>query len=177
MIIRGKGSILRRCISALPTLFMMAVIFYFSSKTGSQSSVQSHAVSESFLKWSAFFGALGVSEKDIPALIETIDFFVRKLGHITEFALLTIAAYIPHALYCKDKIKRYIIAFAVCFLYAALDEIHQIFVADRGPSFTDVLIDCVGGLIGLGIVWIISAIVGNIRRRRKNRVKKTENDI
>ena len=48
-------------------------------------------------------------------------------------------------------------SFAFCALYAATDEIHQLFVPGRGGQIRDVLIDSSGALIGLLFVFALYA--------------------
>lgn len=43
------------------------------------------------------------------------------------------------------------LAFAVTILYGVSDEIHQIFVSNRGFQWYDILMDGLGALIGLGM--------------------------
>jgi VanZ family protein len=43
---------------------------------------------------------------------------------------------------------------AVVFAYAASDEFHQIFVPNRTPLVSDVLIDTAGGGAGLLLLWL-----------------------
>ena len=50
----------------------------------------------------------------------------------------------------------------LCVLYAALDELHQKFVAGRGPALTDVFIDSLGALTGI----VLSVLVIVLIRRR-----------
>jgi len=41
----------------------------------------------------------------------------------------------------------------VVVLYAASDEFHQRFVPSRQATLQDVLVDALGGLVGLAAVW------------------------
>ena len=43
----------------------------------------------------------------------------------------------------------------IVFLYAATDELHQLFVPTREGTIRDVLIDTTGAAIGLFVVWAI----------------------
>jgi VanZ family protein len=82
---------------------------------------------------------------------------VRKLGHISEFGILSLlylkalACYFP-ARYktMVQKVKFARLAFTMAFIYAGLDECHQAFVPGRSSSFTDVLVDATGMIIALG---------------------------
>jgi len=87
---------------------------------------------------------------------QTLDFFVRKAGHMGVFGILalllwravsrTMAWRLPSAW-----------ALALAALYAVTDELHQGFVAGRHPSAVDVGIDALGALIALVVVGIIRA--------------------
>jgi VanZ family protein len=68
------------------------------------------------------------------------DVLLRKLAHITEYAVL--AFLLRRALSAPW-------AFAAAVLYAISDEIHQSFVRGREGRLRDVLIDAVGIVLGL----------------------------
>jgi VanZ family protein len=71
-----------------------------------------------------------------------VDYFVRKLAHLTEYALLG-------ALLARAT-RRELPAFLLGVAYAASDEIHQHFVPGRHATPVDVAIDAVG--VALGVV-------------------------
>ncbi len=74
-----------------------------------------------------------------------LDFVVRKFLHISEFLILTLISY------STFKNLKKAVVFSV--LYAISDEIHQRFTPGRGPSPVDVLIDCIGIILGTLIIW------------------------
>ena len=83
----------------------------------------------------------------VPSLsthLGTWDFVLRKLAHMTEYAVL--------ALLLLRATGSYAWAFGLAVGYACTDEFHQTFVRGRHGSPVDVGIDAVGALIGLG-VW------------------------
>ncbi|MBQ2251230.1 MAG: VanZ family protein, partial [Lachnospiraceae bacterium] len=45
------------------------------------------------------------------------------------------------------------LAFVMTALYAATDEIHQLFVPGRAGRVTDVLIDCIGVAVITYLLW------------------------
>ena len=76
---------------------------------------------------------------------------LRKLAHFTEFTSLgIILTWIMLLLQ-----KPIPLALAGGFAAACIDETIQIFVPDRGPSFTDVLLDTSGVLAGVLILTLI----------------------
>jgi VanZ family protein len=58
----------------------------------------------------------------------------------------------------------FLAAFAICVLYAASDEFHQGFVADRGPSIVDVMIDSAGVMAGTLLLCAV------LHKRRKTAI-------
>ena len=91
---------------------------------------------------------------------------VRKLAHMTEYAVLAI---LLGALLVAWEDRnwrrpaiRWLVPAVFCLLYATSDEIHQIF-SNRGASVLDVMIDVVGALLGLCLLWGISALVRRLR--------------
>jgi VanZ family protein len=83
----------------------------------------------------------------IPSLnsgLGTVDLVLRKLAHMTEYAILV-------ALLVRAT-GSYVWAFALTVAYAASDELHQHFVRGRHGSPLDVAIDAAGALIGVALL-------------------------
>jgi VanZ family protein len=130
----------------------MAVIFWLSSRTASQSSLQSNAV----LQWLiAHFGDGFFT-----------DFIVRKLAHCLEFTGLCFLMNI--SLYYTRKKPSQLFAIALTSLYAVSDELHQIFVDGRACKITDWAIDTAGAIIGAMGFTLIFLLVKRISEKRKN---------
>jgi VanZ family protein len=91
------------------------------------------------------------------AAIAEVHFYVRKAGHISEYAIL--AALTVRAL--RSVFLRFhtcaLVGFLVAVLFARADEFHQSFVSSRTSSIEDVGIDSIGAIIGLGVCGIIFA--------------------
>jgi VanZ family protein len=66
--------------------------------------------------------------------------FVRKAAHFTNYAILF------WLLVSGPMRARPYRAFGICVIYALLDEGHQMFVPNRGPSLYDVALDSTGAL-------------------------------
>jgi VanZ family protein len=82
----------------------------------------------------------------IPSLgtgLGTWDLVLRKLAHMSEYAVL--------ALLLARATGSYAWAFALAVAYAGTDELHQTFVAGRHGTPVDVGIDAVGALAGLAV--------------------------
>lgn len=65
-----------------------------------------------------------------------IDFILRKIAHITEYAILCFL------LIRATNEKKW--SFLIAFLYACSDEYHQVFIFGRQGSPRDILIDSIG---------------------------------
>lgn len=137
------------------TVLCMAAIFYFSSQPAVQSSGQSSAVTLLLQR-----------------LLHTeaiTNHMVRKTAHFIEFAglgfLTTYSAYV--------SFNKMYLGVVIASLYAATDEIHQIFVDGRSCQLTDWMLDTVGIITG---ALIFSAIFCIIQRINKHK-NQTKGDI
>ncbi len=131
----------------LPVIACMVLIF--SASSDRQSSHRSSRLIEPFLRW--LFPQLTNDA------VWWIVLLVRKLAHLTEFALLALLLW--RALrrpgdrswsWCQARN-----AWLIAALYAASDEWHQWFVPDRQASAWDVLIDASGAAAGLVGLWAL----------------------
>ena len=136
----------------LPVLAWMTFIFVGS--TDLLSSEHTSRFIGPFLRWFA---------PDISsATVASIQLIVRKGGHLTEYAIL--AALLWRAL--RFSSHGWFGAFGISAIYASLDEFHQSFVSSRTGTPWDVLIDCIGAMIG---VLLFGAAM-----RRRNRKSEIE---
>ena len=87
---------------------------------------------------------------DLSSGLGTWDFVLRKLAHVTIFALLWLT------LARATDWRRPILAAVVAMAYAAGDELHQSFVEGRHGTPVDVLIDSVG-IGAAALAWAITA--------------------
>jgi VanZ family protein len=87
--------------------------------------------------------------------LRAIHFSIRKLGHLTEYAILATLAARALRSSSVRLLRQHWFLISLLFVvgYAVGDEFHQSFFATRTPSLYDSLIDSVGGLLGLAIVW------------------------
>ena len=122
-------------------ILWMVFIFYMSSCNGNVSSDQSGTIVY------ILHNILGIDYSD------KLIFIIRKCAHVSEFFILGILVI---NLVSKYNVKHiYFISFIVCVLYASSDEFHQLFVPGRSGLVTDVLIDLIGVVLGLLLVFLI----------------------
>lgn len=99
--------------------------------------------------------------------LDRIHFLIRKLGHFSEYFILTVLLMRALRQENSGRIERrhLLISFAIASFYAISDEFHQSFVRSRGANVIDVLIDMCGGIAG--IFWSHRRNRGKGRPRRR----------
>lgn len=88
-----------------------------------------------------------------------LDNIIWAVSHIFLYAVLTFL--IARALGFRRFLswETLSLAFAITFIYGISDEIHQVFVPNRGFQWVDILMDGVGALIGLGVYALHRMII------------------
>ncbi|MBR4639824.1 MAG: VanZ family protein [Butyrivibrio sp.] len=142
--------------SFLPAIMMMCIIFMLSSQEGTTSSQLSYKVGVKIFTVTNKVLDKGWSEERIDQLSTKYQYYVRKTAHFTEYFLLGVSVAFPLYVYGVRGMKLIFFAGLFCVGYASLDEFHQSFVHDRGPSPKDVMIDSSGAITGI----ILTRIVG-----------------
>ena len=149
--------------SALPMLLLMVVIFGFSAKTAVESSKSSNVIVEVLMDerfpWAG-------TENDA-SVRETLSFLVRKCAHMSEYALLSLAALYWLSSFPLPYRRRFVAAAAISAAYAASDEFHQRFVPGRSGEVRDVLIDAAGAVLGLLMFSLLRYLVLRYRAKRE----------
>ncbi len=132
----------------LPVLAWMALIFSASSDT--QSYRHSSIVFEPLVHW--------LFPDMTQAHIEALHHAFRKGAHLTEYAVLALLLWRALHRPVKRDTRPWNwaeagLALALVFLYAATDELHQVFVSLRTAQVSDVFIDTTGGALALAVLW------------------------
>jgi hypothetical protein len=127
------------------TIFIMVVIFMFSSQNAEQSGEVSNAV----LAWIAekIFAAPQAATSHLGS------FLIRKTAHFSIYLCLGISTALTVREW-KPMRRPFLWAWMIAVVYAATDEFHQYFVPGRSCEFRDVCIDGLGALAGVCIVWL-----------------------
>ena len=132
----------------LPVLAVMTLIY--GGSTDVLSSSRTSRFIGPFLRWLI----PGISNDSVAA----VQLAIRKTGHIAEYALLAIlwwrALRKPRRIDPRPWTTRHALwAVLAAGIYAVTDEFHQSFVASRGASALDVLLDTSGAALGVLAVW------------------------
>ena len=134
----------------------MIVIFCFSAQPATKSANLSEGVGRrvasilvlNFQNW---------DDTKQNQYVESIDFFVRKTAHFTEYMILG-GLWLLCIYNRPDESSSFgkKIGISVCAsaIYAISDEFHQLFVEGRAGRWMDVGIDTMGAIAGIGLVTI-----------------------
>lgn len=163
-----------RNLAGVLAIVWMCIIFAFSA----QSKEESGEVSESFtyhmVSTTRTFFHLDMSDARVKEIADAIEGFVRKAAHMTEYGILSVLLFIWLGQWEMSLLRRGGTAFGAAAVYAATDEIHQLFVAGRSGRFTDVCIDSAGAILGIVLFVLIVKMVTTIRSLRDKREQRRQ---
>lgn len=134
----------------LPVILWMSLMFGMSTEAGSTR--HTSRIIRPILRW---FNP-DVSDETI----RNIQLGIRKLAHITEYALLTSLLWRARRRPVRGDQRPWsrsdaLFAFTIALLFAASDEWHQSFVPSREAQIRDILFDASGAALGLVAIWAI----------------------
>ncbi len=135
-----------------PALLWAAVIFAFSTDTFS--AAHTGSIIEPALRW--LFPSLSRHQ------IHEMHYFIRKIAHFTEYFVFYL--FLFRGARGDRKAWRWtwaLLALSIAAGYAALDEIHQAFVASRTASPWDSFLDS----IGASVAFVLVLLFYNLRKR------------
>jgi len=135
-----------------PPIIWMSMIFWFSTdlfSADNTGSLLSNVVS---------FIYPGATQE----LFDSIHFYVRKAGHLTEYAVLALLLFraFRSGSQARWRPRWALTSVLFAFLYASLDEYHQTFTRRRTGSVYDILIDTSGAAAALILLWLLSHRAG-----------------
>ncbi|MGX8680926.1 MAG: VanZ family protein, partial [bacterium] len=129
----------------IPACIVLVMIFGFSAQSGTESG-----------RLSGIITAWILNIIHLPISFAFLQHLIRKAAHMSEFGLLAVS--LAFGFKHNDYSRPYLTALLFTFLFACLDETHQLFVDGRAGSFYDVLIDTCGGILLLGFITLLREI-------------------
>ena len=139
----------------LPPLLWMSVIWALSADVGSADHTAGLFVwiARALWPWAT------------PSQLELAHGLLRKLGHLTEYAVLSVLWFRAfHAGRRLAAAPSALVALAISVGWAILDELHQSFIPSRTASSIDVLLDTTGATLALLALQLRSAINWSLLR-------------
>lgn len=154
-------SMMKKIILWVLTLSVALGIFMFSEQSAEQSSAISGAVTQGLL--GSLFSFFELTEDQQ----ETIHIVIRALAHVVSFALL---GFFDSLLVQSYRLRYWLpISFGSCAAYAVFDEYHQLWLcAGRAFEWSDIVKDCIGALIGIGLSVVACRVMIRYRVRKQN---------
>ena len=139
----------RLILSLLAVIAVAFMIFLFSAQQGEDSSKLSAAITDWVLR-RVIPGYADMTPAERQPFLQQWSLYIRKLAHFSEYTLLavTLTLFFDAALRHKALWPILLASWLAATLYAGTDELHQMFVAGRGPAVLDVGIDSLGALTG-----------------------------
>lgn len=138
-------------------IFMLGVTFWFSSQKGMNSHNMSINVCEKIVAFLDYNAKLELDEKQYYNFVGFLDTPIRKVAHMAEYAVLGVVLYVIVSAYTGEIWKRIVCVIGLLVLAGSMDEIHQLYVAAREGKWQDVVVDVIGGSVGIlvamGIDW------------------------
>jgi VanZ family protein len=132
----------------IAVILWMAIIFILSSQPAVESSKLSTGLTNNGIK------VIEQVKPDAKFNFIVFERIIRKNAHF--FVYLVLSILIMNALK-KSGVRGYrcvIGTLLICILYAASDELHQVFVAGRRAQVSDVIIDSAGSTLGILLVTV-----------------------
>ena len=141
------------------TIIWMGFIFCMSNQPANISKELSQNI-ENLLNHTPIIGNLLSDVLNSP----NSQFIVRKSAHIILFCFLSILCFVViYELKRNVKIST-LASFSITFVYACMDEIHQLFIPGRSGKINDVLIDSIGVIMGLIFINLIFMLNNKIKK-------------
>ncbi len=145
-------------LAVLLCVLLSAFIFHMSNEPATVSAGRSGGIADVLAPiFISDFDMLNEAERE--EILSQIDHTVRKIAHFCLYATLG-ALFVFASLWFERTWRAHLLLpWLFGTLYAASDEIHQMFVPGRGPLFTDVVLDSCGVLCGAAVILGTACIV------------------
>jgi VanZ family protein len=95
-----------------------------------------------------------------PGTLDFLNFLMRKLAHLTEYAVLAQLLYVSllKGGELKWQPRAAFWSAVIAGAYSLTDEFHQLFVPNRTASLVDCAIDTTGAILGLLLVYLVTRL-------------------
>lgn len=161
-----------RNLAGVLAIMWMCIIFAFSAQTKEESGAVSQSFTYQLVSNTRTFFNLDLSDARVKEIADAIEGFVRKAAHMTEFGILSVLIFIWIGQWEMSLLRHGLTASGAAAVYAASDEIHQLFVPGRSGRFSDVCIDSAGAVLGVVVFVVIVKLGTTIRGLKKKQEER-----
>ena len=143
-----------QCLAWLLVILWMGLIFSFSGQTAEVSGEISSSTTAKIIA-QIYPGFDSLSPDEQAEIIDTAEHLVRKIAHLCEYFILSALLVFALLFNVFLPTNRAILAVLISLVYAATDEIHQLFVSGRACRLSDILIDTCGAAIFAALYLLV----------------------
>ncbi|UTR16108.1 VanZ family protein [Salipaludibacillus sp. LMS25] len=143
----------------VPLIGWMGLIYYSSSQTFEEQTVEPVLLDvnlsyiHSYFGWVSFYYGDTLVSLETRSPAEFVEFFIRKGAHVVTFAFLGILSYRLFSYFLKHVTSSSLLAVIFVAMYSTFDEYRQFLNPGRSGMVEDVILNCVGGVLGITL-WI-----------------------
>lgn len=152
----------KKVIYGLLPLGVMGLIFFFSSQPYEQQDLRPTMnlyMNLDFIKpvlslieFTYYGETINIESRGVDGMLE---FLIRKAAHLTVFFFLMITTFLAFHHNTGWGLKgKLIVSYMITVLYACFDEYHQSLTPNRTPYAGDVVLDSIGGLVGVLLILL-----------------------
>jgi len=153
-------------------VLLMATIFFLSAQTANESTkLSDQTIRDVAVIVVPKFSKMPLEKQQNYVLV--LRHTARKTAHVLLYTLLGILCMSAMFQLSTKIMMKILIATMISTVYAATDELHQLFVNGRSPQISDILIDFCGVLVGIMLVLLAHWIWVRKKRRFKHNLFKS----
>lgn len=152
-------------------VFWMGFIAYNTSQTGKASNNTSVSITEGIINKTQVVINNNVNNSDNSSIIKNDDDFIKKLNiyirkfaHGFEFLVLALIIFLTLKSFDIKNRECIIYTLFIVLLYAVIDEYRQLYIPGRTSSVRDIVIDFIGGIVGVVILQFIFSFKNGISK-------------
>ncbi len=159
-----KNKLVIRLIFLILSVAIMLFIFNMSNANATESS----KISGDFIrKLAAMFykDFDAFSPQDKVYFVSSLQNFIRKFAHFAVYFALGFCINGFASTFSLPFLKKAAFSSLFCLLYAVSDEIHQLFIPGRSGQVSDVLLDFIGAVLGILLMFAVFSLFVKIRSK------------
>lgn len=156
------GGLFMKKIFIILCIFWMGFIAYNTSQTGESSNNTSVSITKGIINKTQSVINNNVNNSDSLAIIRNdsefiikLNKYIRKFAHGFEFLVLALLIFLTLKYFNIKNMDCIIYTLFIVLLYAVIDEYRQLYIPGRNSSVRDIVIDFIGGIVGVIILQFI----------------------
>ena len=140
------------------SILCLVFIFFNSSQDGNISNIRSNNMIEKVIIDESTNDSNSNKFSDMHINRKEFNLVIRKFAHGFEFGILAIILFKSFSFFVLNKKNIIIYSLFLVLICAVGDEFFQLYIPGRNSSVKDIVIDFIGGIIGILIVNIVFRI-------------------